>query len=144
MQDASCPAVKNGRDGKTLFERLHGKKPTQEFVSCVRKYCHNKAPQIHKQIESQIVVRDLAWNVKKVECVIGNRDGVFRACESRRLERQRRWDKEAINNVIGVLLGNGRRQMDSGQTRYSNGSDPIPPLLFEGARIPRERITKQD
>ena len=31
MQDASCPDVKKGRDGRTAFERLHGMKPTQEF-----------------------------------------------------------------------------------------------------------------
>ena len=39
------------------------------------------------------------------ECVIGNTDGVFRAREIRRLERQSRWDKEAVNNVMGVPWG---------------------------------------
>ena len=34
--------------------------------------------------------------------------------------------------------------MDSGQTRSSSGLISIPPLPFEGARIHRERITKQD
>ena len=29
-------------------------------------------------------------------------EGVFRAREARRIEHEDRWDKEAINNVIGV------------------------------------------
>ena len=45
-----------------------------------------------------------------------------------------RGDKEAINSVIGVLwrLTDGRCPI------------PIPPLPLAGARIQRERITKQD
>ena len=41
-------------------------------------------------------------------------------------------------------LENDGRLMDSGQTRSSSGPNPIPPLPFEGARIQRERIAKQD
>ena len=44
----------------------------------------------------------LGMRNNSAECVIGNTDGVFRAREIRSLERQGRWDKEAINNVIGV------------------------------------------
>ena len=29
MPDSSCPGVRKGRDGKTPFERLHGKRPSQ-------------------------------------------------------------------------------------------------------------------
>ena len=54
------------------------------------------------------------------ECFIGTADGVFRARKVRRLEPQMRWDKEAVNNVIGVPWRmNDRQQMDSGQTRNS-------------------------
>ena len=44
------------------------------------------------------------------ECFVGNADGVFSPREIRRLEPQNRWDKEAINSVIGVLcrLADGR------------------------------------
>ena len=58
------------------------------------------------------------------KCFIGNADGVFRACEIRKLESQNRWDKAAINNVIGVPLESDRRQMDSGDTRNSSEPDP--------------------
>ena len=36
------------------------------------------------------------------ECVVGTAEGVFRAREVRRIKHQDRWDKEAINNVIGI------------------------------------------
>ena len=36
------------------------------------------------------------------ECFVVTAEGVFRAREVRRIEHQDRWDKDAINNVIGV------------------------------------------
>ena len=78
------------------------------------------------------------------ECFIGNADGEFRAREIRRLEPQDRWDTEAINRVIGVpwRMTDGKWTVDRPEVQ----ADPIqiPPLPFEGARIQRERITKQD
>ena len=35
-----------GRDGKMPLERLHGKKPTQEFVPCGEKVLVKQCPQI--------------------------------------------------------------------------------------------------
>ena len=43
-----------------------------------------------------------------------------------------------------TTLENDRRQMDSGQKRNSSGFDLNPASAIEGARIQRERITKQD
>ena len=78
------------------------------------------------------------------ECFIGNADGVFRAREIRRLEPQDRWDTEAINSVIGApwRRTDGKWTLDRPGVRVD--PIPIPPLPFEGARIQRERITKQD
>ena len=78
------------------------------------------------------------------ECFIGNADGVFRAREIRRLEPQERWDKEAIRNLIGVpwRMTDGRWTVDMPEVRVN--VIPIPQLPFEGARVQRERITKQD
>ena len=78
------------------------------------------------------------------ERFIGNADGVFRAREIRRLEPQDRWDTEAINSVIGVpwRMTDGKWTVDRPEVRVD--PIPIPPLPFEGARIQRERITKQD
>ena len=69
---------------------------------------------------------------------------MFRAREIGRLEPQDRWDAESINDVIGVpwRMTDGRWTVDRPEAR--NDPIPIPPLLFEGARIQRERITKQD
>ena len=70
--------------------------------------------------------------------------GVFRAREVRRLEQQGRWDKEAINNVIGVpwRLVDGKWTVDRPTTQI----DPLPPppVPFEGVRVQRERITRTD
>ena len=48
------------------------------------------------------------------ECFVMTAEGVFRAREVRRLEQQDRWDKEAINNVIGVpsRLADGKWTVD--------------------------------
>ena len=78
------------------------------------------------------------------ERFIGNEDGVFRVREVSRLEPQSRWSKEAVNNVIGVpwRMTDGRWTVD--RPEIKEDSIPIPPLPFEGARIQRERTTKQD
>ena len=89
------------------------------------------------------------WSVagsEKQQCRVLRGDGrsVFRAREMRRIEHQNRWDKEAINNVIGVLWRSvdGKWIVDRPATQI----DPLPPppVPFEGARVPRERITKTD
>ena len=57
-----------------------------------------------EQNESQIQVRSVAGSEKQ-QCRVLRGDGrrcVFRAREVSRIEHQDRWDKEAINNVIGV------------------------------------------
>ena len=126
-----------GRDGRTPFERLHGKKPTQEFV-----------PFGEKVLARRITTDPLNRMSTRYQYGVdlGCADGVFRAREIRRLEPQDRWDTGAINSVIGVPLRmtDGRWTVDRPQVRV----DPIqiPPLPFEGARIQRERqrITKQD
>ena len=78
------------------------------------------------------------------ECLIGDADGVFRAREIRRLGPQDRWDTEAIISVIGVpwRMTDGKWTVDRSAVRVD--PIPIPPLPFEGVRIQRERITKQD
>ena len=77
-------------------------------------------------------------------CFIGNAEGVFRAREIRRLEPQERLNAEAINNVIGVpwRMTDGRWTVDRPEAQVD--PIPIPSLPFEGARVQRERITKQD
>ena len=86
----------------------------------------------------------LGMRNNNAECFLGNADGVFRARQIRRLEPQERWDKEAIRNLIGVpwRMTDGRWTVDMPEVRVD--TIPIPPLPFEGARVQRERITKQD
>ena len=74
----------------------------------------------------------------------GTAEGVFRALEVRRIEQQDRWDKEAINNVFGVLwrLVDGKWTVDRPVTQID--SLPQPPVPIEEAPVQRERITKTD
>ena len=78
------------------------------------------------------------------ECFVETADGAFRAREGRRIEHQNRWDKEAINNVIGVpsRIADGKWTVDRPTTQI----DPLPPppVPFEGVRVQRERITRTD
>ena len=146
VEHAGCilSRCQKGRDGKTPFERLHGKRPRQEFVPFGEKVLARKItadpmnrmnPRYHYGIW-------LGMRNNSAECFIGNADGAIRAREIRRLEPQDRWDAEAINNVIGVPW----RRTDGSCTvdRPEAQVDPIPPLPFEGAPVQRERITKQD
>ena len=78
------------------------------------------------------------------ECFVETAEGVFRAREVRRMEQKDRWDKGAINNVIGVpwRIVDGKWTLDRPMTQI----DPLPPppVPFEGAQVQRERITRTD
>ena len=64
--------------------------------------------------------------------------------ERDRIEQQDRWDKEAINNLIGVpwRIADGKWTVDRSVTQF----DPLPPppVPFEVARVQRERIARTD
>ena len=148
VEHAGCilSRCQKGRDGKTPFERLHEKMPTQESVPLVEKVL---AKQVSADPMNRVNPRYkfgiwLGMRKSSAECFIGNVDGVFRAREIRRLEPWSRWDKEAVNNVIGVLwrMTDGRWIVDRPEVRED--PIPIPPLPFEGVRVQRERITKKD
>ena len=123
--------------GGRQFERLHGKKPTQEFVLFGEKML---ARQITTDSRNRMNPRYqygvwLGMRNNRAECFTGNTDGVFRARAIRRLEPQDRWDTEAVNSVIGVpwSMTDGKWTVDRPEVRV----DPIPnpPLPSEGARI---------
>ena len=101
-----------GRDGKTPFERLHGKKPTQEFVRLERKcWLVTTEPTNRMKPRYQYGVW-LGMRNNSAECFIGNADGVFRAREIRRLELQDRWDTRAIQ-CDWSTVENDRWKVDS-------------------------------
>ena len=148
VEHAGCilSRCQKGRDGQTPFERLHGKKPTQEIVPFGKKVLGRRVttePMNRMNPRYQYGIW-LGMRNNSAECFIGNADGVFRAREIRRLEPQDRWDKEAINNVIGVpsRMTDAKWTVDRPEVRVD--PIPIPPLPFEGARVQRERITKKD
>ena len=133
-----------GRDGNTPFERMHGKKPPQEFVPFGEKVLARRVttePRNRMNPRYQYGVW-LGMRNNSAECFIGNADGVFRAREIRRLEPQDRWDKEAIN-VIGVpwRMTDGKWTVDRPEVRVD--PIPIPPLPFEGARIQRRESPRR-
>ena len=138
--------VKKGCDGKTPFERLHGKKPTHEFVPFGEKVLARKitTDPMHRMNPRCQCGIWLGMRNNSAECFIRNAESVFRAREIGRLEPQDRWDTEAINNVIGVpwRKTNGRWTVDRPEAQVD--PIPIPPLPFEGVRVQRERTTKQN
>ena len=148
VEHAGCilSRCQKGRDGKTPFERLHGKKPTQEFVPFGEKVLARRIttePMNRMNPRYQYGIW-LGMRNNSAECFIGNADGVFRAREIRRLEPRDRWDREAINNVIGVpwRMTDGRWSVDMPEVQVE--VIPLPPLPFDGSSVQRERITKQD
>ena len=102
VEHAGCilSRCQKGRDGKTLFERLHGKKPTAFGEKVLAK-------QITTDPKNRMNPRYkygiwLGMRNNSAECFVGTADGVFRAREIRSLDSQSRWDTEGINSVIGV------------------------------------------
>ena len=53
VEHAGCilSRCQKGRDGKTPFERLHGKKPTEEFVPFGEKKCWQSRSQQNQRTE---------------------------------------------------------------------------------------------
>ena len=99
VEHAGCilSRCQKGRDGKTPFERLHGKKPTQEFVPFGEKVLAtqmNRDPMNRMNPRYKYVIW-LGMLNNSAECFIA--DGVFRAREIRRMEPRSRWDTEAFN-----------------------------------------------
>ena len=135
-----------GRDGKRPFERLRGKRPTQEFVPfgekvLARKVTAGPMNRMDPRYQNEMW---LGMRNNGAECFVGNTHGVFTAREIWRLEPLDTWNAEAITNVIGVpwRMTDGRWSVDRQEARVD--SIPTPPLSHEGARIQRERVTKQD
>ena len=82
-----------------------------------------------------------------VECYNGIAERAFRARDVRRLEPQKRWDKEAINNNISVVpwrLVDGKWSVDKQVPEAKVEPLQPPPIPFARARVPRVRITKRD
>ena len=63
---------------------------------------------------------------------------------SGRLEQQDRWNKEAINNVNGVpwRIVDGKWTVERPTIQIDQV--PPPPVPFQKAQMPRERITRAD
>ena len=106
VKHAGCVLSKcqKGRDRRTPFERLHRKKPTQEFVPFGEKVVARQIttdPRNRTNPRYQYGVW-LRMRNNSAECFIGNADGLFRAREIRRLEPQDRWDTEAVDSLMGV------------------------------------------
>ena len=79
--------------------------------------------------EHQVQIWHLAWT-----------EGVFRACEVGRLEQKDRWDREMINDAIGMprrLADDGQWTVDILAVRVD--LVPSPPMPFDGVRAGRGR-----
>ena len=86
------------RTVRTPFERLFGKKPAQEFEPA-RPISKDPLNKMNPRYNIGVW---LGVRHNSAECFVETAEGVFRAREVRRIEHQDTWDKEAINNVIGV------------------------------------------
>ena len=133
---------RKGRYRRTPFERLHGKKLTQKFVPFGEKVL---ARQISREPLNRMSPRykfgvSLGVRINSAECFVGTAEGVFRAREVRRIEHQDRWDKEAINNVIGVpwRIADRKWIVDRPVTQIDPWPPPPVPHEYRG------RITRTD
>ena len=124
--------MSKNRDGNASLERLRGKKLSQECVPFGERVL---AKQISTRPTNRMNSRYkfgiwLGIRSNSAECFTGNADGVLEARKIRRLTPQSRWDKKSHQERNWSTLENARRQMDSGQTRNSSGSDPDPAIVI--------------
>ena len=131
VEHAGCilSRCQKGRDGKTLLERLHAKKPTQEFVPfgeilLAKQITTDPMNRMSSRYQYGIW---LGMRNNSAECFIGNADCVFRALQIRRLEPQSRRDTETINGVIGIpwRMTEGKWTADRPEVRV----DPDPTVV---------------
>ena len=128
-----------GRDGRTPFERLYGKRPTHEFVPFGEKV-------LARPISSVPLNRMNRRYKFGVWLGVRNNSAGRRCIQSARGQGDIKTGrtKEAINNVIGVpwKIADGKWTVN----RQATQTDllPPPPVPFEGARLQRERITRTD
>ena len=104
-----------GRDGRIPFERLHGKKPPQEFVPfgdkvLVRQISTETMNRRHPRYKFGIW---LELRNNSAECFVGDAEGVFGT------RHKSMCDKEAVNSAIGVpwRLTDGRWTVDRPEVR---------------------------
>ena len=141
-QVASYPRVREVATGESTFEKDCTARNRHKSLSrFVRKESVGEEDlnRTREQNESQIQVRNLARDEKNMaECFIGASHGVLRAREIRRLEPQSRWDREAINSVIGMpwMLALVRWTMDKREVRVD--PIPIPPVPFAECKFRRK------
>ena len=128
MLGASCL---KGRDGWTPFERLHGKKPTQEFVPLREKVLARpiSSEQLNRKNPRHQFGVWLGARNNSAECFVETA-----AREVWRIEQQDRWVKEGINNVNGVpwRMAEGNWTVDRPVTEIDRLPPPLMP--FEGAK----------
>ena len=129
--------------GRTPFERLHGKKPTQEFVPFGEEVLARpiSSEPLHRMNPRYKFGVWLGVRNNTAECIVVTAEGVFRSREVRWREQQDRWDKEAINDVIGVpwRIVDGKRTVDRPLTQI----DPLPPppvLECKGRESPEQTL----
>ena len=114
---------------------MHGKKPTHECVLFGEKVLA-KPKSTEPLNRTNPIYKFGVWlgvRNNSAECFMATAEGVFEAREVRRTEHQDKWDKEAINNVIGApwRIVDGKWTVDRTVTQI----DPLPPppVPFEGA-----------
>ena len=126
MWGAFCPGVR-----RVETVRRHSK-------DCMERSLHTEPlNRVNPRHKLWLGVRN-----NSAECSVETAEGVFRAREVRRKEQQDRWDKEAINNVIGVpwRIVDGKWTLDRPTIQIDRV--PPPPVPFEGASVQREKMWK--
>ena len=107
MHASILSRCQKGRDGRTPFERLRGKKPTQEFVPFGEKVLARprSSEPLNRMNPGYKFGVWLEVKNNSAECFVGTAGGVLRAHEVRRIEHQHMW-------VKGVLWRMVDRQVD--------------------------------
>ena len=106
-----------GRDGRTPFERLHGKKPTKEFVPFGEKAAARPIYFIRTVEQNELFgVRN-----NSAECFVVTAEGVFRAREVRRVRTARnRVHRSSIRQRDRPTVENRGPQVECGKADDTN------------------------
>ena len=130
VEHAGCilSRCQKGRDGKTPFERLRGKKPTQEFVPFKEKVLARRVTtEPMNRIEPQVLVRDMARNAKQ-QCRVlhWERRGRVQSQRNSKIGTSGQMGQRSHQQRDWSASENQRRKMYSRHARSSGGSHTNP------------------
>jgi len=140
-----------GQDGRTAYERVHGKKPPQVMIPVGEKVMFQNLHQGRRQNKLEPKFEYGIWvglRSGSPEVYVATESGVSRSRSIRRLPKEDCWDAELIKNITGTpwdLKSGVMEDHVPGERGPEEQPPPMPPPQEEEEEpVRRMKLTKKD